>query len=108
MDADLLAKLDEYLGGCPDPTGKPWWVVKRSSRLLWECRERLRALSPPASAAVVPDGFTDIERRMILNGAHMANERAREKGDHWDRFGDLLARIARSTPSPPVGEKGEG
>lgn len=35
-------ELDEYLRGCPDPDAVwPRWLVRKSSRLLWECRKAL-------------------------------------------------------------------
>lgn len=54
----LLAELDEYLKGCPDPNQvRPKWLVTKPSRLLWACRDQLAAIQQDKDRAGVADGM---------------------------------------------------
>ena len=44
--------------------------------------------------APVPVPLTLAERAMLHDAAHIINRAARAKGDHWDRVGSLLTRLA--------------
>lgn len=62
----LMAQLDDYLRGCPDPN-KVWpkWMVKKASRLLWACREVLAALR---ASLPEPGVVSDEAVEAALNG----------------------------------------
>lgn len=50
----LVAELDEYLRGCPDPNKtSPKWMVRKPSRLLWRCRDAIFSLTAEQQPAAV-------------------------------------------------------
>lgn len=45
--------------------------------------------------------LTEIERAMLRNAAQDCNNKAREKGDYWDKCGDLFSMLARIETTSP-------
>jgi hypothetical protein len=45
--------------------------------------------------------LTDVQRQMLRNAAQDYNNKAREKGDYYDKCGDLFSMLARIETASP-------
>jgi hypothetical protein len=81
VDESLLADLNEYLDGCPNPEAVwPKWMVKKASRLLWRCRQALAG--PLVAGEVEPVAWALVQRngKILLTTAN--TEGARDRIEH--------------------------
>ena len=106
--ADLLADLNEYLVGCPDPGKVPQWFITKPSRLLLRCRAALSAQHPTgvdseATRPVVDEaGYT--KPYVTFNRGKMTVDIRRFLATAAGRA--LIKKVIALAPQQP--EKGEG